>query len=123
MRDIAQQLDALRRPRLLVRAARSQVANYSRQRDLTRIFGSVLQTNTGELLMKLLSLELEHNHLRLSGDTGYIVARHIDVLIALMGEAEIFKARLRAAPPLSHTIKKGDDQTGHRPCFSPLAGA
>lgn len=88
MRDTLDHVTALRRPRLLIRAARHGLANYSRERTLAR----VLETQSGSserVLKELIQTEAELEATRKEGDVGYSVARHLEVLIALMGEARL----------------------------------
>ena len=92
MQDVMSRLATLHRPRLLVRSARTEAANYNRTRDLTRILGGGTLPRPGAMIMQLLDLEQEINQQRLSQDAGYLIARHIDILIALMGEANYLPA-------------------------------
>ncbi|WP_226780877.1 DUF6477 family protein [Oceaniglobus trochenteri] len=78
-------LSALRRPRLLIRAARFGLADYNRTRTLSRIL-----PDTGpdaDPLPPLLSREADCEARRRQGDATYSVARHVEILIALMSEA------------------------------------
>jgi hypothetical protein len=65
MTDFSTILKDLRRPRLLIRAARHGLSDYRRDREA----------------------EIEGN--RQTGSACYNVARHIEVLIALMAEARL----------------------------------
>ncbi|ATG43310.1 hypothetical protein D1820_03310 [Phaeobacter sp. LSS9] len=88
MQDIFGHLAALRRPRLLVRTARIGARDYSRRRDLRRVLGYGTLPKPAAAVMRLLDLERDHNRRREAGDAGYSLTRHVDVLIALMGEAD-----------------------------------
>jgi hypothetical protein len=77
----------LRRPRLLMHAARFGLGDYRRDRDLRRL-GS-LGASPEETVPQLLSVEERLEATRLTGDASYSPARHIDVLIALLAEARL----------------------------------
>lgn len=87
MPDFRARLADLRRPRLLMRAARFGLSEYSRDRDLKRLVDGV--TSTEATVTALLTQEdkLEENRKR--GDAAYSVAAHIDVLIAILAEARL----------------------------------
>ncbi|MDO8882390.1 MAG: DUF6477 family protein [Pseudotabrizicola sp.] len=87
MTEFLARLEDLRRPRLLMRAARFGLSDYRRDRDLKRLVacpGSPEAT-----VNQLLSQEgkLEENRQR--GDAAYSIARHIEVLIALLAEIRL----------------------------------
>lgn len=87
MQDLLSRLKTLHRPRLLVRTARIGASSYSRERDLRRILGTEKPARPAAALMRLLDLEHEVNQQRLSGDAGYAITRHVEVLIAMLGES------------------------------------
>ncbi|MDE4174517.1 DUF6477 family protein [Phaeobacter sp. PT47_59] len=91
MQDVLSRLAALRRPRLLVRTARIGASTYARSQSLHRLLGYGSLPNSTAAILKLLDLEYDLNDRRLSGDAAYTMARHIDVLIALMGEANLLR--------------------------------
>jgi uncharacterized protein DUF6477 len=95
MQDVMSRLKTLHRPRLLVRTARIGAAAYSQQRDLHRILGVGADRKPAATTLRLLELEQEVNLQRLTGDAGYILTRHIEILIALMGEANILAGSLK----------------------------
>lgn len=76
----------LRRPRLLVRAARMGLKNYSRTRDLKRIMQVSILPRPPHALANLHLVENEQEEKRLSGQRTYSPARHVEILIALMAE-------------------------------------
>ena len=89
MSDFRVMLANLRRPRLLMRAARFGLGDYRRERDLRRL---VTTTATPEeTVPQLLSVEERLEATRLAGDASYSPARHIDVLIALLAEAQLLR--------------------------------
>lgn len=89
MSDFCKTLAALRRPRLLMHAARFGLGEYRRERDLRRLLRS--GGSPEETVPSLLIAEAALEATRLSGDVGYSVARHIDVLIALLAEARLLR--------------------------------
>lgn len=82
-------LSNMRRPRLLIRAARFGVADYRRDRDLRRLIGRTAPP--ADALRQLMTEEgrLEHN--RQQGDATYSFAKHIELLIALVAEARLMQ--------------------------------
>ncbi|MBL3568750.1 hypothetical protein DSD19_04210 [Rhodovulum sp. BSW8] len=82
-------LATLRRPRLLVRAARFGLGDYRRERDLARLMQGRLPDNAQTVLAWLIDQEQRMEAIRQSGDAGYSTARHIELLIALMAEARL----------------------------------
>ena len=89
MTDFAPLLAALRRPKILIRAARAGVADYRRERDLKRL----LKAGHGRaprLVLDILLAEedrLETN--RASGETAYNLQRHVALLTAIIAEARL----------------------------------
>lgn len=83
----------LRRPRLLIRAARHGIADYCRDRDLR----DLLETNrnlTPEMaLSHLIAREEQAEQTRRDGALGYSFSHHISLLIALLAEARSLSAR------------------------------
>ena len=84
MTDCRTLLDTLRRPRLLMRAARFGLAEYRRERDLRRYVDGVASPE--DTVTSLMSVEARLEATRIAGDAAYSVARHIEVLIAMMAE-------------------------------------
>ena len=91
MQDILSMLKTLRRPSLLMRAARIGAEDYSRASHLPRILGYGVLPKHGNALMRLMEVEATLNDQRIDGDTSYNLVKHIDVLIALVGEARILR--------------------------------
>ena len=94
MTDQLERFTRLRRPRLLVRAARFGLPEYSRNRDLKRILKVSRAPNPMAAVDQLLDQEarLEEARLeeaRLTKDATYNVTRHVDVLICLMAEVQV----------------------------------
>jgi len=89
MSDFCKTLAALRRPRLLMHAARFGLGEYRRERDLRRLVrcGGSPEETVPSLLLAEEALEVT----RQAGDASYSVARHIEVLIALLAEARLLR--------------------------------
>jgi hypothetical protein len=78
---------AIRRPRLMIRAARLGIAEYRRDRDLKRLLGATPAPDRA--LPALLDAEALAEATRQTGDAAYSIARHVELLIALMAEARL----------------------------------
>ncbi len=91
MQDILGMLNKLRRPGLLIRTARIGVEDYRRDIHLARLLGMSRIPRHGQALMHLMEIEDSLNEQRRNQDTSYSVIRHIEVLIAMMGEAQIMR--------------------------------
>ena len=85
-------LSDLRRPRLLIRAARIGAHDYRRDPHLLRILGYGTLPRPGAALMQLFEIEAELEDRRKAGDTGYAVSRHVEILVAMMGEARAIRS-------------------------------
>lgn len=91
MKDVLGLIQTLRRPPLLIRAARIGQDHYQRDRHLPRLLRGAAPARSGEAAMQLLGLEAELESKRRTQDASYSVARHVDVLVALMAEAQILR--------------------------------
>jgi Family of unknown function (DUF6477) len=89
MSDFRMMLANLRRPRLLMHAARFGLGDYRRERDLRRLVDSAASPD--QTVPRLLSVEEALEATRVAGDASYSPARHIDVLIALLAEAQLLR--------------------------------
>lgn len=89
MTDPLALLKALRRPRLLIRAARFGIQDYNRDRDLCRLMKTAKTPPPLAALDQLLVEEERLEATRQAGEASYSISRHVDVLIALMGEARL----------------------------------
>lgn len=92
MQDILSMLHALRRPGLLMRAARIGAEDYRRATHLPRLLGYGNLPRHGAALMKLMEIEAELNDQRMTGNTSYSLIKHVDTLIAMVGEARVLRA-------------------------------
>ncbi|MEP1767469.1 MAG: DUF6477 family protein [Sulfitobacter sp.] len=95
MKDIHSLLATLHRPRLLMRAARIGAQEYSRNGHLPRLLGYGALPRPAEALMRLIDIEAELERQRIGNEAAYRIVAHVDVLIAIVGEARA----LRAAHP------------------------
>lgn len=91
MQDILTMLSELRRPRLLIRAARFGAEEYKREAHLPRLLGGGRAKSAGQAIMQLLDIERQLEEKRRANDGNYRVARHVSVLIAIMGEARALR--------------------------------
>jgi hypothetical protein len=101
MQDVLTLLNGLRRPRLLIRTARLGAEDYRRDIHLSRHLGYGRLPRSGEALMSLIEIESELDEMRRADSTGYSLVRHVDVLIAMMGEARLLRASLEVSPDLT----------------------
>ncbi|MHA6347052.1 DUF6477 family protein [Roseivivax sp. CAU 1761] len=79
MHNIAHISETLRRPRLLVRAARMGAEGYRRDTDLPRLLGS-LPAGLEAALDRLIEIEADLDQARRGARAGYPPARHVAVL-------------------------------------------
>lgn len=91
MPQLSQTLKTLKRPRILVGAARKGAALYRRDRDLPPLLKALRGMESGGP-EALLMAEAQLEQTRSSGDTGYSLARHVTLLAALIAEARLSEA-------------------------------
>ncbi len=87
MTDLTSAVAALRRPRLLIHAARNGLADYDRERDLRRLTRQPQALAPDQALRRLMDEEGRVEAHRRDGVACYSMTRHIELLIALMAEA------------------------------------
>lgn len=93
MSDPPPVLDPIRRPRLLMRAARIALPDYRRDRDLRRVLpfpvpaGSALDWLRGE--------EARTEAARCAGTAGWTALRHVELLTALLFELTVAQSAPR----------------------------
>lgn len=92
MLDLHTRIATLTRPTLLARAARFGVDDYRRSIHLRRILQCDALPRHGHAIMQLLDIEAEIDALRTDQSANYRPARHVDVLIAILGEAQLMRA-------------------------------
>ena len=86
-------LSGLRRPRLLIRAARFGIADYDRRRALPRLVDIAGRSGPDEIIDALMCAEADAEHQRRAGLATYSIARHIELLVALIAEARTMAHR------------------------------
>jgi Family of unknown function (DUF6477) len=89
MTDLATILAALRRPKILVRAARAGVVDYRRERDLKRILRLPRAAAARHAIDHLLAEERRLEEVRAAGEATYSIQRHVAVLTAILAEARL----------------------------------
>jgi Family of unknown function (DUF6477) len=89
MTDLAIILAALRRPKILVRAARAGVVDYRRDRDLKRILRQPRTAAPQAAIGHLIDEERRLEEIRAAGEATYSIQRHVAVLTALLAEARL----------------------------------
>lgn len=92
MQDIHSLIADRKRPSLLVAAARLGVRDYRRGPVLRRLLLRDSLPRPAEAVMALLDLERLHDARRREANPAYSPVRHLEVLIALMGEAQALRA-------------------------------
>lgn len=92
MEDVLTQVTRLKRPMLLVRTARHGLEDYNRVHHLRRLLRTEVLPGPAQAIMRLMEAEFGVNELRLGKRAEYSVARHIELIVALMCEARILKA-------------------------------
>ena len=92
MQDIFSMLNALHRPRLLIRAARIGAEQYRRASHLPRLLGYGQFPGPGAALLRLMDMEADLEEARTRSDASYSLTRHVDVLIAMVAEARVLRA-------------------------------
>ncbi|MDM7458362.1 MAG: DUF6477 family protein [Paracoccus sp. (in: a-proteobacteria)] len=85
----------LRRPRLLIRAAREGQRSWRRERDLVRLLNLDDCPRPGACLPRLRAEESMLDEMRLNMAAEYRVQRHVLVMIAILAE---MRAAVEAAP-------------------------
>ncbi len=90
-------LSRLRRPKLLIRAARFGLADYDRERHLRRLMRAPVAPAPLAAVPRLLEEEARLEDIRKAGGAAYSPARHVEVLIALMAEARLLPRGDQAA--------------------------
>ncbi|MEO1363604.1 MAG: DUF6477 family protein, partial [Pseudomonadota bacterium] len=97
MQDDQTKQQCMHRPRQLKRAPRNAPDDYRRAAHLPRLLGYGNLPRHTQALMRLMEIEAELNAQRLEDESAYNLLRHIDILIAIVGEARIMQAAQPAA--------------------------
>lgn len=87
MIELAATLTELRRPKILIRAARAGVTEYRRERDLKRLVRDAKGLAPNEPIAPLLAEENRLEEHRTTGGATYNIQRHVAVLTAILAEA------------------------------------
>ncbi len=106
MNDLLDKLDSMKRPRLLIRAARIGMPEYRREIHLRRHLGHGPLPRSGAALARLCEIEAELDTQRRSRNAGYSSIKHVDLLIAMMGEARIMRASQASLIPFAEPSAK-----------------
>lgn len=93
MTDPIDLIATLRRPRLLIRAARFGQSDYNRNRDLKRLIHAPVAPPPETALRRLIAEEEVLEASRREGAAAYSLMRHIELLIAMMAEARLLPRR------------------------------
>ncbi|NND18917.1 MAG: hypothetical protein HKN98_10105 [Silicimonas sp.] len=89
MTDAITMLANLRRPRLLIDAAHLGVPEYQRDQTIGRLLPGGPRANVSETFRALAEDEATMNEERRTGGAAYSVARHIELLVAMIVEARL----------------------------------
>lgn len=92
MSDFLNDLKALKRPRLLIRAARFGLDGYHRDQALSRLIAPRAYLSHRAALERLLDAEEQINSQRKARHVEYQPSRHIELLTAIMAEAMALNA-------------------------------
>jgi len=92
MIDILNRLDRLRRPRLLIRAARIGAEDYRRDIHLPRLLGHGGLPRHIKALSHLMEIEAALDANRRAQEANYSMIQHVEVMIAVIAEARILRA-------------------------------
>lgn len=87
MTDFMASLSELRRPKILVRAARAGMTDYRRERDLKRLLRDPRGGAPLEAMPPLLAEESRLETNRTQGGAAYSIQRHVAVLTAILAES------------------------------------
>jgi hypothetical protein len=85
-------LNAVCRPKILIRAARAGVVDYRRERDLKRLLRSARPAGPARTIDTLLMEEKRLESSRTTGEGTYNLQRHVALLTAIIAEARLLPA-------------------------------
>ncbi len=129
MSDLPNRVNALRRPRLLLQAARHGLNDYCRDRTLRRLLRESAAPAPRRAVSILLLAESTLETARIEGDAAYSPARHVETLIALIAEARLLAsetarnaARNTGADPRPRAALRAAAGTAVRPPARAAAG-
>lgn len=107
MEDILTQISRLNRPTLLVDTARHGIDDYNRVVHLRRLLKTDNLPSPGAAIHALMEVESMVEAQRIDARAEYSVARHVELLVALMCEARILKASNASKTRAMATVAKG----------------
>jgi uncharacterized protein DUF6477 len=96
MKDVLSIFNTLRRPRILIRAARIGAADYRRERDLKRLLRAAKLPNPSKTMPRLLAMEQDIEATRKAGYATYSISKHVEILAALVAEATFLNRKTTA---------------------------
>lgn len=108
----------LRRPRLLIRAARAGQAGWKRERDLRRLLRSDDCPKPGAALPRLRAEEQILNTARQKGAAEYDLQRHVALMIAILAEMHT-AVDAASVPVAAPTIRRLRDAFSDRETANP----
>lgn len=91
MSEVLKLLAGLRRPSLMMRAARHGLTDYNRKSALRRLLNTDQPPRAERVLARLLDEEHRLEAARNSGEAAYSFADHVDLLIAILAEARLLR--------------------------------
>lgn len=94
MTDLFSRISNLRRPPLLIRAARAGTGHFDRQRDLKRLIRVAAAPAPSRSIALLLDEEAELEDNRKTKNQSYNLLRHIEVLIAVIAETRLLSSMI-----------------------------
>ncbi len=92
MTKILDTLNKIKRPKLLMQAARFGVPEYKRKLHLPLVLGPIHPSDCTNILAKLMRVEQDWNEKRRDNCASYSFVDHVDVLIAILAEAHHLRA-------------------------------
>ncbi|PZX18483.1 hypothetical protein LX81_01117 [Palleronia aestuarii] len=106
MQDIHSHLRTIKRPRLLISAARFGLSAYNRDLEIPRLFVGESVPGPADLIRTLANMEMEIDVERRDRKATYSAQRHIAILVALMAESR--RLTLVADAPATRTTPPVD---------------
>ena len=88
MNDFLSGICKIRRPKLLMDAARRGIRDYNKDKFMERFDKSLKSRNAKSALLALLPLENSLEIARVNGDASYSPSRHVEILIAVLAEVK-----------------------------------
>lgn len=89
MSEFRGKLSTVKRPKILVKAAKIASRTYIRSRDLSAILGYSHPVTDTLIAKQLFDLEHFTNQERRQGDASYDLKKHVQILSALLSEVQV----------------------------------